>query len=285
MTARRSTRSFVSRSFPLVMRLMSSRSSTSRTICFDLPLDDAAGLLDDRVVGPHLPQDAQGVEDGRERVAELVGQQGHELFLAPVGLGQAVRPLRLGLARLVVGQVVHHPGEGVDLLRLVVEGGDGGLAPEPGAVLAHLPADAVGVAVRPGRLEFVLGLAAEDVLGGEEAGEVLADDLVGPVAEEPLGPEVPADQPPVRVDQEEGVLGRVGREQVEPLRQEFGRKVDRFGRRSWSIPIREGDADPHHSGAKTKKITHRDLERHGMRLRKFLLPDWMIEHHPRLGAT
>ena len=62
-----------------------------------LPLDDAPGLLDDRVVGPHLAQDAQGVEDGRERVAEFVGQHRHELLLAPVGLGQAVRPLRLGL--------------------------------------------------------------------------------------------------------------------------------------------------------------------------------------------
>ena len=77
--------------------------------------------------------------------------------------------------------------------------------------------------LRTGRLEFVLGLAADDVLGGEEAGEVLADDLVRPVAEEPLGPEVPADQPPVRVGQEEGVLGRVGREQVEPLGQDLGR--------------------------------------------------------------
>ena len=222
------------------MRLMSSRSSTSRTICLTCRSMMPAGLLDDRVVGPHLLEDAQGVEDGRERVAEFVGQHGHELLLAPVGLGQAVRPLRLGLPRLGVGQVVHHPGEGVDLLGLVVEGGDVGLAPEPGPVLAHLPADAVRVAAFPGRLEFVLGLAADHVLGGEEPGEVLADDLVRPVAEEPLGPEVPADQPPGRVGQEQGVLGRVGREQVEPLGQDVGRG-DRL-RRAGSCPVPVGSA-------------------------------------------
>ena len=46
------------------------------------------------------------------------------------------------------------------------------------------------------------------------------------VAEEPLGPEVPADQPPDGIGQEEGVLRRVGREQVEPLGQRVGRQVN-----------------------------------------------------------
>ena len=96
----------------------------------------------------------------------------------------------------------------------------------------------------PGRLEFVLGLAAEDVLGGEEAGEVLADDLVRPVAEEPLGPEVPADQLPVRVDQEEGVLRRVGRQQVEPLGQDLGRSVGRVVRVHVPSSVRIGGPAP-----------------------------------------
>ena len=128
--------------------------------------------------GPHLPQDAQGVEDGREGAAQFVGQQGHELFLAAVGFGEAVRPLPLGLRRLAFGEVVHHPGERPGLLRLVQQGRHGGLTPEPCAVLAHLPAHAVRPARVGGRLEFVFGLAVANVFGREEAGEVLPDDLV-----------------------------------------------------------------------------------------------------------
>ena len=98
MTARRSTRSLREPQLPLGDAADVEQVVHQPDHLLHLPLDDPAGLLDDRVVGPHLPQDAQGVEDGRERVAEFVGQQGHELLLAPVGLGQAVRPLRLGLA-------------------------------------------------------------------------------------------------------------------------------------------------------------------------------------------
>ena len=172
-------------------------------------------LLDDRVVGPHLPQDAQGVEDGREGAAQFVGQQGHELFLVAVGFGQAVRPLPLGLRRLALGEVVHHPGERPGLLRLVEQRRHDGLTPEPCAVLPHLPAHAVRPALVGGHVEFVFGLAVANVFGREEAGEVLPDDLVGPVAEQALRTGVPAEQLPARLDQEDGVLLRFRRQQVE----------------------------------------------------------------------
>ena len=53
----------------------------------------------------------RALTNGRERAAQFVGQQGHELFLAPIGFGQAVGPLPLGLHRLAFGEVVHHSGE------------------------------------------------------------------------------------------------------------------------------------------------------------------------------
>ena len=61
-----------------------------------LAVDDVAGVLDDRVVGPHLPQDVQGVENGRQGAAKFMGQQGHELFLAGGWLRPGRRPASAG---------------------------------------------------------------------------------------------------------------------------------------------------------------------------------------------
>ena len=85
------------------------------------------------------------------------------------------------------------------------------------AVLAHLPAIASARTVRQRRLEFMLGLAREDVFGRKEAGEVLPDDFVGLIAEEAFRSGVPAEQVSVESDQENGVLLRIGRQQVESL--------------------------------------------------------------------
>jgi hypothetical protein len=131
-----------------------------------------------------------------------------------VGFGEAVRPLPLGFRRLTLGEVVHHPGERPGPFGLVHQGRHDGLTPEPCPVLPHLPANAVRPARVEGHLELVFGLAVANVFGGEEAGEVLPHDLIGPVAEQLLRTGVPADQLPTRLDQEESILLRLGGQQV-----------------------------------------------------------------------
>ena len=87
----RSTRSLRSSTLPLEMRAMSSRSSTSRTRCLSwrsiMSRARSQGLW---VVGGHAHQ-LQAVGDRRQRIAQLVGEGGQELGLAPVGLGQLGR--------------------------------------------------------------------------------------------------------------------------------------------------------------------------------------------------
>ncbi len=74
---------------------------------------------------------------------------------------------------------------------LVVQGRDDDVGPKRRAVLAHPPALVLEPALGRGDLEFMGGPTPVDGLLRVEAGEVLADDLVGPVALDPLGPGVP----------------------------------------------------------------------------------------------
>ena len=79
-TAARSTGSVRRLILPRVMRETSSRSSTSRARCCDLPLDHPRGPVARRArVVAAQPQDLHGVADGREGVAQLVGQHRQEL--------------------------------------------------------------------------------------------------------------------------------------------------------------------------------------------------------------
>ena len=71
------------------MRETSRRSSTSRASCPDLTLDDAAGLVMDEVLGPLRAEEMDGVENGGQRAAQLVGQHRQEFVLAAMKIGQA----------------------------------------------------------------------------------------------------------------------------------------------------------------------------------------------------
>ena len=86
----------------------------------DLPLDAAAGRVEDlRVVRFH-PQDFDGVQDRGEGVAEFVGQGRQELVLAAVGLaqpgvhgGQLGRPLAdLSLEVRLLGVLLDRVADG-----------------------------------------------------------------------------------------------------------------------------------------------------------------------------
>ena len=63
----------------------------------------------------------------------------------------------------------------------------------------------------------MLRLAGANVFGRKEAGKVLPDDFVRLVAEEAFRPWVPTEQMSVESDQEDGVLLRIRRQQVESL--------------------------------------------------------------------
>jgi hypothetical protein len=63
----------------------------------------------------------------------------------------------------------------------------------------------------------MLRLPPDNVFGGEEALEVLPNDFMGLVAKEVLCAGIPTEHVSFKVDKEQGVLFRIGGEQVEAL--------------------------------------------------------------------
>src|SRR5690606_17044213 len=110
------------------------------------------------------------------------------------GAGPVQRLLRLA----PLGYVAGHLGVADQLAGgLVVDGADHHRGPEALPVLAQAPALLLEAPVGRGIRERRLRLAGEAVFLGIEGGEVLAEDLVGGVALEPLGAGVPADHAPL----------------------------------------------------------------------------------------
>src|SRR5262249_34433817 len=133
-----------------------------------------------------------------------------------LGLGRDARqPLLLELAPL--GQVARHLGEADQPTLTVEDARDDDVGPEAPAVLAEAPAQVLEATVARRDLELELALARANVLLGVEGREVLADDLVGAPALDPLGGGVPGLDVPGRVEHEDGVVGRALDEQAEPL--------------------------------------------------------------------
>ena len=95
-------------------------------------------------------------------------QQGHEFLLAAIGLRQVIPTLLLGCLGLAIGEVVHHAGEGTDLLTFVKQWCDGSRTPKSSAVLPHLPAQTGRMSVSLRAFEFMLRLAAADVFRRKE---------------------------------------------------------------------------------------------------------------------
>ncbi len=97
-------------------------------------------------------------------------------------------------------------GEAQQFALLVLERRDDDVRPKLRAVLADPPALVLEATFGGGDLEFVGGPPPVDGLLRVKLREVLADDLVGLVALEPFGPGVPGDDPPLRVEHEDGVV-------------------------------------------------------------------------------
>ena len=104
-----------------------------------LARDDFAAPLALAVVGRVRIEDAHGVANGRERIAQLVRQRGEELVLAPVGLEQRA------LGVLEAADVEIDAGPALDAPGLVA---DGHALREDGVVL---PVDAHACGVRDTR--------------------------------------------------------------------------------------------------------------------------------------
>src|SRR5207302_1775848 len=124
-------------------------------------------------------------------------------------------PLVQGILQpLPFGAVPQHLGQAPQSALLVPQGRGHAVAPKACAALTHQPA----VVIRPTRLgcrlQLFLRLSLVNVFGGEKAGEMLADDLSLRVAEDALGPGVPSGDPPVGVEEEDGVVGHALHQQA-----------------------------------------------------------------------
>src|SRR5262249_53347291 len=100
---------------------------------------------------------------------------------------------------------------------LVVQGGEDDVGPKPRPIFTDSPPLILEPALGRRRAQLVGGPASVDGVLGVEAGEVLADDLLGPVALDALGPRVPADHPPFGAQQEDGVVPGAFDQEAETL--------------------------------------------------------------------
>ncbi len=113
---------------------------------------------------------AQLVGGDGEELGPLVGGRGQELVRdaeVAVDLFQRFGRRDLSVEHLAAfGDVAGDLGEADVPARVVVDGGDDDVGPEPAAVLADAPAFFFVVAFAQGDFEFVLGVAAGLVVGG-----------------------------------------------------------------------------------------------------------------------
>jgi hypothetical protein len=191
-------------------------------------IDEAAQVV--HLGGHHLPcpvggfpvdlaelEQVQGGADRGQGVAQLVGEHRQELVLHAGVPPQLLRLPPQCAPGVLLGEVTQHLGISEERPVVVPDGRDRAVAPEPGAVLADMPAVVPGRPILRRRRPLLGGHAVPDVLGGEEQGVVPPQDLALRVAEEALGPRVPAGHPPLGVEQEDRILGHALDELSESL--------------------------------------------------------------------
>ena len=94
-------------------------------------------------------------------------------------------------------------------------GVDDDVRPKLRAVLADAPAFPLEASFARGSLERVLRQSGGPILFGIEAGEMLADDLVGEVALDALGARVPVGHVSFGIEHVDGVIGDALDQQAE----------------------------------------------------------------------
>ncbi len=116
-----------------------------------------------------------------------------------------------------LGQIARDFGETHHAAVLVEQAGDDDVGPKMRAVLTDAPAFFL---VAPGLArdaQFILGMAAFDVLVRIKYFEALADDLVGFITFEKFGAQIPSHHVTVGIEQEDRVILDAGHEQAEIL--------------------------------------------------------------------
>ncbi len=161
---------------------------------------------DDLVGGVALDPLGAGVPAGHHPVGIQHDQRAvvdafHEDAELPLALQQGL------LGRLPLCDVAGGVDEADDGSPVVADDLQRGLRPEPAPVLTDPPAFALEMAARQGRLQRAFGQAAAAILLAVEQGDVPADGLVGRIAGDPLRPGIPAGHQPLRIHQEDGVVG------------------------------------------------------------------------------
>ncbi|HST01068.1 MAG TPA: hypothetical protein VLJ84_05355, partial [Usitatibacter sp.] len=161
--------------------------------------DDLRGLVARDRLGARVParHDALRVEHDDHVVLDAFQQQ-PEAFLAVAQLLLVAAALREVARDLGVAHV-HAIA--------VAQRRDHDVGPETRAVLPHAPAFVLEASQALGGLQLVLRPAAVDRALRIEDREVLADDLVGLVALQELRAAVPRLDAPIRVEEEDGVVG------------------------------------------------------------------------------
>src|SRR5215217_1791633 len=135
-------------------------------------------------------------------VGEILQHQVVQVASEALSLGQANLVDGL-LGTLTLREVAGYLGEADEVILLVEHWPYEAAGPEARSVVSHVPALVLGPALGSGLIQFPLVGPALAVLGGEEDGSVLAQDLCFPVAEEALGALVPGAYAPGGVGHED----------------------------------------------------------------------------------
>ena len=156
------------------------------------------------LVGLSHPERVDEALQGGQRGPEVVREGGVEGVLG-------------FLDRLELGAVAGHLGVAGEASGAVVQRGDHHLAPEPGAVLAEPPPRVPYAAAGPGLGQQRERQPGATVLLGVEHREAAADRLLGGVALEPFGPEVPGLDDALRVQRDDRVVDDLADQQPQAL--------------------------------------------------------------------
>src|SRR5439155_1682066 len=138
--------------------------------------------------------------DGAERCSQIMGYRVAEPFEFLVRLRERL----VGAAPL--GEIAGHLGIPDEAALRVPHRTDHGIGPEARAILEHAPPFVLVTALPLRDLQCPLRLALSHVVRGIERREVLTHDLVGAVPLDALCSGVPAGDPPVGVEHENGAV-------------------------------------------------------------------------------
>jgi hypothetical protein len=156
----------------------------------------------------------------RQQVVEVVRDAAGQLADRFHFLRLEQRRIRLGqrgVGLLLLGQVARDLGKADQLAHVVVDGVDDDVGPEAGAVLAHAPALGFVAAFARGGAERACRPALDPVFLGIEARKMLAHDLVGLVALDALGADVPVADRALGREHVDRVIGHALHQQPEAL--------------------------------------------------------------------